>query len=169
MNRLLILLGLLVLSHFSEAQTGYLFVKKGFRKKAVYTQGDPIRLRLQSDSVREGIITRLANDTIFLNGRPIPRMDVKEVIISGKQPAFRVPAETFLLITAGVALVTAGLGLSEQATFKEALTAGLVIGYGPLAAGYLKSKISLKRKKYRIGKKFRLQMIDFYLPRGGGF
>lgn len=159
----------MALFQFTEAQTGYLFVKKGFRKKATYTQGDPIQLRLQSDSVREGIITRLANDTIFLNGRPIPRLAVKEVILSDKRQRFHIPVETFLLITAGVALVTAGLSLSEQATFEEALTAGLVIGYGPLAVGYLKSKISLKRKKYRIGKKFRLQMIDFYLPRGRGF
>ena len=159
----------MALFQFTEAQTGYLFVKKGFRKKATYTQGDPIRLRLQSDSVREGIITRLANDTIFLNGRPIPCLAVKEVILSDKRQRFHIPVETFLLITAGVALVTAGLSLSEQATFEEALAAGLVIGYGPLAVGYLKSKISLKRKKYRIGKKFRLQMIDFYLPRGRGF
>jgi hypothetical protein len=54
--------------------------------------------------------------------------------------------------------------LSNQAEFNEALLAGVVIGYGPIAVAYLKSKISLKRKKYRIGKKFRLQVLDFYIP-----
>ncbi len=153
-----------------NAQSGYLFVKKGFRKKATYTEGESIYLRLQTDSLRYGIITRLLNDTIYLNGRPVPRLAVKEVLLSDrKQKSFQIPLKDFLLITGGVALVTAGLTLSEQADFREALIAGVAIGYGPIAVGYLKSKISLKRRKYRIGKKFQLQMIDFYIPGRRGF
>ena len=82
---------------------------------------------------------------------------------------FHIPLKDLLLITAGVGLVTAGLTLSNQADFKQALTAGLAIGYVPLAVAYMKSKISLKRRKYKIGRKFRLQMIDFYLPGRRGF
>lgn len=169
MNRLLLLATLLISFHCCEAQTGYLFVKKGVRKKVTYTEGDRLHLRLHNEKIMSGIITRLANDSIFLNGRPVPRAGVKEVLINMEKKSFQVPVKTFLLITAGVALVTAGLSLSEQAEFREALLAGLVIGYGPLAIGYLKSKISLKRRKYRIGRKFRLQMIDFYLPGRRGF
>ena len=170
MNRLLLTTICLLLFLFSDAQTGFLFVKKGIKKKATYTEGQSIVLRLQNDSLRYGLITRLVNDTIFLNGRPVPRTAVKEVLLSDKKDrAFRIPLKDFLLITAGVGLVTAGLTLSNQADFKEALTAGIAIGYVPLAFGYLKSKISLKRRKYRIGKKFRLQMIDFYVPGKRGF
>ena len=116
------------------------------------------------------MITRLMNDTIFVSGRPVPRIAVKEVIIRNKtRQSFHVPVKDLLLITAGATLVTGGLTLSKQAEFKEALIAGAVIGYGPLAFGYLKSKISLKRRKYKIGKKFRLQMIDFYIPRKRAF
>jgi hypothetical protein len=169
MNRLLVIL-FLMSSLSSWSQTGYLFVKKGIKKKKIYTEGENIYLRLQSDSVYYGMITRLINDTIYISGRPVPRIAVKEVIIGKKQPgSFGVSAKNLLLITGGVALVTAGLTLSEQAEFKEALIAGLVMGYGPLAVGYLKSKISLKRKKYKIGKKFRLQVLDFYIPRKRGF
>ena len=165
MNRLLLICIFLLPYLVCHSQTGYLFVKKGSKKKATYTEGESIYLRLANDSLRYGIITRLVNDTIFLNGRPVPRVAVKEVLLSDKkQSSFHIPLKDFLLITGGVALVTAGLTLSEQADFREALIAGIAIGYGPLAVGYLKSKISLKRKKYRIGKKFRLHLIDFYLP-----
>ena len=166
MNRLLIIIIFLLSSLLSWSQTGYLFVKKGYKKKRTYTEGSTIYLRLQNDSVRYGMITRLMNDTIFVSGRPIPRIAVKEVIIHARErKSFRVSAKNILLITGGVVLVTGGLTLSKQADFNEALIAGTVMGYGPLAIGYLKSKISLKRKKYKIGKKFRLQVLDFYILR----
>jgi len=170
MNRLLVICILLLSSLVSWSQTGYLFVKKGIKKKKIYTEGSTIYLRLQNDSLYYGMITRLMNDTIYVSGRPVPRIAVKEVIISRMEhKSFQLSAKNLLLITGGVALVTGGLTLSKQAGFKEALIAGTVIGYGPLAVSYLKSKISLKRKKYKIGNRFRLQLIDFYIPRKRGF
>lgn len=170
MNRLLIIFICLTFSILCHSQTGYLFVKKGIKKKRIYTEGSTIILRLHNDSLYYGMITRLMNDTIFVSGRPVPRIAVKEVVISNtlRQP-FNVSAKNLLLITGGAGLVTGGLTLSKQAEFKEALIAGLVIGYGPLAIAYLKSKVSLKRKKYKIGKKFRLQLLDFYIPRKRAF
>ena len=170
MDRLLLVFVFLFTSILSHSQTGFLFVKKGHKKKRTYTEGENIYLRLQNDSVYYGLITRLMNDTIFLSGHPVPRLAVKEVIIDRtNRRKFQVSTKDFLLITAGVVLVTGGLTLSNQAEFEEALLVGTVIGYGPLAFGYLKNKISFKRKKYKIGKKFRLQIIDFYLPRKRAF
>lgn len=170
MNRLLLVFILLSSFVFAQSQTGYLFVKKGFKKKRTYTEGSTIYLRLHDNRVQYGMITRLMNDTIFISGLPVPRMAVKEVIVSTKtKKSFHVPLKDLLLITGGAALVTGGLTLSKQADFNEALIAAAVMGYGPLAIGYLKSKISLRRKKFRIGKKFRLQVIDFYIPRKRGF
>src|SRR3989337_2886138 len=166
MNRLLAIIIVLFSSIFSWSQTGYLFVKKGIKKKKIYTERESIYLRLQNDSLYYGMITRLMNDTIYISGRPVPRIAVKEVIISRNEgKSFHVSAKNLVLITGGVVLVAGGLTLSKQTEFKEALIAGAVMGYGPLGIGYLKSKISLKRKKYKIGKKFRLQLIDFYIPR----
>jgi len=170
MNRLFLssLFMLCCCSAFS--QSGYLFVKKGIKKKKVFTEYDNIYLRLNNGAYRYGMITRLMNDTIWLSGQPIPRTSVAEVVLRRKDKSnFHVGARNALLITAGVALVTAGLSLSDQASFNEALVAGLVLGYGPIAIGYLSKKISLSRKSYRIGKKFRLQMVDFYIPRKRAF
>ena len=170
MNRLLLLFAFYISFLSSFSQTGYLFIKKGYKKKRTYFEGEQIYLRLQNDAVYYGMITRLMNDTIFVSGRPVPRTTVKEVLIPrDKSDKFHISTNDFLLVTAGVALVTAGLTLSNQAEFEEALLAGAVIGYAPLGIAYLKNTVSFKRKKYRIGKKFRLQIIDFYIPRKRGF
>ncbi|MEO5563108.1 MAG: hypothetical protein ABIR18_06725 [Chitinophagaceae bacterium] len=164
MNRLLFLLLFLFSSSFLQAQ-GYLFVKKGYKKKKTYEEGDRILLQVQDGTVYSGLITLLLNDTIYINGKPVPRVDVKAVVLNKRKKKFHLEPKQLLLITAGVALTTAGLTLSEQAKFKEALAAGLTIGYSPLLIQYLGSKISFKRKKFKIGKKFRLQVLDFHMPR----
>lgn len=170
MNRLLTLFIFLLAGHIAQAQTGYLFVKKGLKKKRTYTEGDRIVMRLGGDTIAAGLITHLRDDTIFLNGHPIPRASVKAVVIKTKKSkSFHIPVNQLLLITGGVALTTGGLTLSKQASFKKALTAGLVIGYGPILINYIASKLSFGRKELRMGRKFRLQMIDFHLPRKRAF
>jgi hypothetical protein len=170
MNRLFISLLFILFCFSASSQSGYLFVKKGIKKKKIYTEYDNIYLRLNNGSYRYGMITRLMNDTIWVAGNPIPRTSVAEVVIRKKEKKkFHVGVQNALLITGGVALTTAGLSISKQASFKEALIAGLVLGYGPLVIGYLSNKISLSRKSYKIGKKFQLQMLDFYIPRQRAF
>lgn len=164
MNRLLLSALFLFSFLFAQSQTGYLFVKKGAHKKRTYQPYDRIAVRLQTNEVVSGMITRLMNDTIYIGSRPIARTAVTEVLLPTKLPEFNIDAKKILLITAGVALATAGLTATKQAKFKTSLISSTVIGFGPIAVLYLRSKISLRRKKYKIGKKFRLQMIDFYIP-----
>lgn len=170
MNRLLFIILLLFSFIVCYPQTGYLFIKKGTHKKRTYNEGDDLMLQLQNGFVMKGTITILRNDTIFLNGRPVPVKSVKAVIVSTKaKKAFQTNAKEILLLTGVAALVTAGITLSDQAEFNEAIIAGVVIGYSPLLFRYLKSTISFRRKKFIIGKKFRLQILDFYLPPAKGF
>jgi len=162
-----IFFSLLLVSSFAFSQTGYLFVKKGFKKKRIYTEGDSINLRLQDGSYCSGTISFLRNDTLFINDRPVYRPEIREVLLKIK-PAPPFPdVKTLLLIGGGATLVTAGLTISKQAKFKEALIAGLVIGYGPLLVRHFGSRFLrfLTRKKFRVGKKFHLQVLDFYVPR----
>jgi hypothetical protein len=163
MNRLLLILLILFSGTIIHAQTGFLFVKKGYKKKRTYTEGDRIMLQINQGTIYSGTITLLINDTIYINGIPVPKPEVSRVILTRRNKAFHLQAKDFLLITAGVALTTAGLTLSEQADFKEALASGLTIGYSPLLLKFLGSKISLRRKKFRIGRKFRLQVLDFHI------
>jgi hypothetical protein len=112
------------------------------------------------------------NDTIYVSGSPVPIASVSEVLLrdpTKNKKRFHIDGKELLLITGGVALVTTGLTLSKQAPFKTALVAGTVIGYGPLALGYIRSKMRFRRKKFSIGKKFRLQVLDFYIPKQRGF
>jgi|SRR6218665_176689 len=170
MNRLYICLLLIFSCLTASSQSGYLFVKKGLKKKRTYTEYDNIFLKLSNGKYKNGMITRLMNDTIWVSGDPIPKNDVAEVVIRVKDKKdFHISAANLALITAGVALVTAGLTVSDQASFRQALVAGLTIGYGPLIIGYLTRKVSLGRTSYKIGRKFRLQMLDFYVPRKRAF
>jgi hypothetical protein len=149
----------------SFSQQGYLFVKKGFHKKRTFTEGDEINLKMEDGSYRKGVITLLRNDTIFINGKPVYRPLVAEVILERNRNKRLPDVKTLLLIGAGAAITTAGLVMSKQADFEKAATASLVIGYGPLLIRHLGGTImhTVKRKKFRIGKKFRLQVLDFHL------
>lgn len=171
MNRPLFIVSLLLLSTlFAHSQDGYLFVRKGIKKKKTYNEGSRILLQTKSDSVIGGIITMLRNDTIWINGLPVPAKKVKAVYPAQKQRRkFHISTQEFLLITGGIALFTAGVTLSKQATFRKAIVGGLVIGYGNLGIQYFLSKLSFKKKKYRIGRKYQLQVIDFHIPRRRGF
>ena len=147
-----------------------MFVKKGIKKKKTYVEGNMIRLQLQNGAETGGVITMLRNDTIFLNGKPIPKSQVSSIIVADKNSRKkRISKKELLLITAGAIMTTAGLRISGQATMKEAITAGLVIGYGQLGIAWLRSRISLQRTKYPIGRKFQLHIMDLHLPRGRAF
>jgi hypothetical protein len=168
MGRLLIIFLLLFLHPGSScfSQTGYLFVKKGFKKKKTYTEGDMINLKLKDGSRAYGMITLLRNDSIFVNGHPIPTHWVKEVLLKRKPKKSFPDGKTIAIIGAGAAMTSAGLGMSKQATWKEAIIAGPVIGFGPLLIKHFGLRVLrvIPRGKFRIGKKFRLQVLDFHLP-----
>ncbi|MCC7402632.1 MAG: hypothetical protein IT214_14220 [Chitinophagaceae bacterium] len=165
MPRIISVTVLLLYSSVALSQMAYLFVKKGGHKKKVYVEEDRIVLELRNGTIYRGLITHLIDDTIFVNGKPVPVDSVSAVIIrEGTKKSFRVSAEALLLITGGVALTTLGLTASKQAKFREALAAGLAIGYGPLLIYYIGSKISFHRKRFIIGKKFHLQLLDLRIP-----
>jgi hypothetical protein len=169
MNRLFFILLICFSASITNAQSGFLFVKKGYKKKRTYTEGDRIMLQTREGNLHAGVITLLLNDTIYISNIPVPGRQVRTVILARKKKNFHLEAKDFLLITGGVALTTAGLTLSEQADFKEALAAGLTIGYSPLLLKYIGSKISFRRKKFKIGKKFRVQVLDFHIGPKRGF
>jgi hypothetical protein len=167
MNRLILLLLFLLSSLYAYQQPNYLFIKNGIHKKRTYSEGDRIHFKLQNGQEKKGIITLLRNDTIYINGTPIPRLQVSAVILSEKKKKpFPTDAKTMLAIGGGVALTTIGLSLNDANEPAKALVAAAVIGYGPLLLKHFGGRLlyTLYRKKFRIGKKFRLQVFDLYVP-----
>lgn len=167
MNRLLLLFLLLLCCITSYQQPNYLFIKKGFHKKRTYAEGDRIHIQLKDGKEKTGIITRLLNDMVYINGEEIAQEQIAIVILDGKKKKpFPADFKTMLLIGAGAGLTTLGLSLNGANEPTTALVAGLTIGYGPLLLKHFGGRIlyALKRKRYRIGKKFRLQVFDIYVP-----
>jgi len=165
MKALFLLLLVLTVSHV-DAQHAYLHVKKGYKKKKTYLEGDRILLRLKSDTIVGGLITHLRDDTIFILGKPFAVDNVEAVIIrKGRKSKFHIPAKQLLLIGGGTALTTLGFTFNDYMSVeKAAFTAGM-IGFAPIVVQWMASKIDLSRKEYKMGKKFRLQLIDFHIRR----
>jgi hypothetical protein len=167
---------LLLFSCFSfsslHSQTGYLFIKKNGKKKRTYTEGNRIQLQLHNGSDVKGLITLLRNDTIYINGKPVPRLQVSRVILNKKKKK-PLPADgkTLLLITGGVVLTGVGLSLNDVETPEQAFITAAALGYGPLLVKHLFGRLiyALSRKQFRIGKKYRLQVLDFHIPRNRPF
>src|ERR1700741_805969 len=117
MNRLLIFICLFS-TLGAHAQTNYLFIKKGGKKKRTYTEGSVIHFKLHDGQDRKGIITLLRNDTIYLNGKPISRQEVATVILDEKKKKpFPADVKTMFLIGGGAALTTIGLTLNNANKF----------------------------------------------------
>ena len=153
-------------SMYAEAQQSFLFLKKNGHKKRIWTEGDIIRLQLVNDDLLEGRIQLLRNDSIFINDLVFRTGDVKRVILKRRQnKQFPIDGKQALLITGGVGLATLGLktaGWTE--TYGKALLYSSIIGYGPILISYATQQMHLRRRHFNIGKKFRLQVLDFYMP-----
>ncbi|MES1219929.1 MAG: hypothetical protein ABUT20_30790 [Bacteroidota bacterium] len=168
MKRLLLVLLIFSLftSNYVDAQQSFLFLKKNGRKKRTWTEGDIIRLQLVNDDLLEGRILLLRNDSIYINDLAFRTEDVKRVIVSRKsKKPFPINGVQALYIAGGVGLSTVGMktaGWTE--TYGKALWYSSVIGFGPILLSAAVQHLNLRRKHFDIGKKFRLQVLDFYMP-----
>jgi hypothetical protein len=69
------------------------------------------------------------------------------------------------LIGGGVALTTVGLRAAKwENNTGKALLYSSVIGFGPILITALTNQINFRRKEFVLGKKFHLQVLDFYVP-----
>lgn len=161
----LLIISLLTIN-FSFAQTGYLFVKKGHKKVLSLTIGDDIHVKTKRGTFHKGTITAFINDTVVINGRMVDSKTIHHVIFK-ERPKKKFPdTKTLMLIGAGSALTTAGLTLSKQQKLGDAAVTGMVIGFGPLLIKHFGGRLlrAIFRKKYVIGGRFRIQILDLSIP-----
>lgn len=154
-----LLLLFLFFSQCALAQRGIIYIKKhGYKTVRSFAEGDEIIFKTKMGDVVDGYIMLVKKDSVFVNNNGFARDDIKTIFLHHKTKW--IDSKTFLLITAGVALSTAGITLAKWADFKEALFVSLGIGYGPLILDWLLHHP--KRNKYIIGKKFTLQFFDLH-------
>jgi len=154
MQRLLLIVSLFS-SLYCSAQQGYLFIKKNGKKVRSYPEGSFITMQT-NDGVISGHITLLRRDSVFINGRGLHYSEIKKIILPKAMEHLNF--KNFLYTTAGAGLTTLGMSVSKVETFGRALSYSLVIGYTPWAWGFLRK--TLTKKKYKLGKKFKLQVFD---------
>ncbi|MGC4035628.1 MAG: hypothetical protein QM764_06670 [Chitinophagaceae bacterium] len=163
---LLLLIFSLFASKDGDAQQSFLFLKKNGHKKRTWYEGDVIRLRLVNGDLLEGPIKLLKNDSIYINDLVFRTEDVQQVIIKrrDKKP-FPINGVQALYIAGGVGLATVGMKTAGWTpTYGRAFWYSSIIGFGPIMISYIAQHLHFKRTHIDIGGKFRLQVLDFYLP-----
>ena len=166
----LLFIALILLSSLeSYSQQGYLFVKKGYHKKRTYIEGDEIHVKLRDGSSIKGFITLLRNDTVFINGWGVPRSIITEILLDPnlRQP-FSTGGKNALLVVGVATLTTVGLVVTKQQKEEKALVTGMIAGVAALLIKHFGTRLGLfVRKKYKIGKKYHLQVLEFHMAPAG--
>jgi hypothetical protein len=138
-------------------------LKKQGRKIKTYYEGERLKIQVDNAAIFEGVITLLKDDSVFISNRGFAVSSITKVFIPRK-PAkpFPINKEQALYIAGGVALSTFGMQAAGWAPTGRAFIYSSAIGFGPILIMVASRKIHLKRKRYSIGRKFKLQELDFY-------
>lgn len=158
MQKLLLII-FLFLAQFAFAQKGFLYVKKkGFKKVRTFEEGNAIRFETKDGSIVYGGLALVNKDSIYVNGNWFASKDIRKIILREKRKSqFDFPI--FLWTTAGVVLSTAGMTLAKWSSFNKSLQYSAGIGYGNFLITHFPK---LKRKQYKMGKKFSVQTFDLH-------
>lgn len=155
---------LILLFHFSApAQYNQLVLRKNGIAQKRYSEGSVITIQTKLGMKYSGIIYLIQNDSIYFAGGGIHKNDIVAVFKkSGSRERF-IPfsKEAFLYANAGIPLFTAGLVISGQ-PLVTSLAAGVTLVYAPVLLYNMKRMITNGSRRYRIGKKYDLQVLDLY-------
>lgn len=161
-----ILLFLLLLSTVAaSAQFNELVLRKNGVSHKRYKEGSLITLQTKLGMRYTGVIYLIQKDSIYFSEGGIHVRDVAVVYKKqkGRHRIIPVDGKTFLLTNAGIPLFTAGLVISGE-PFTRSLLSGVGLVYIPVVLYNLQQLIFKANKRYRIGSKYDLQMLDFYPP-----
>ena len=128
-----------------------------------YREGSVISLQTKLGMKYSGVIYLIQKDSVYFSGGGIHMRDIAVVYKKQKKryQVLPVDTKTFLLTNAGIPLFTAGLVISGE-PFQQSLLSGIGLVYIPIVLYNLQQLIFKGNKKYRIGSKYDLQVMDFY-------
>lgn len=157
------LLLLLLCTAVATAQYNELVLRKNGIAKKRYAEGATISLQTTLGLKYSGTIYLIQNDSIYFIGGGIHKRDVAIVFKKQKKKHRFIPFNTqaFLYSNLGIPLFTAGLVISGE-PFVNSLVSGVALVYIPVLLYNAQQLIFNGNKKYRIGNKYDLQVLDFY-------
>lgn len=154
---------LLLFASVANAQFNELVLRKNGIAKKRYAEGATITLQTKLGLRYTGIIYLIQNDSIYFSGGGIHKRDVAIVFKKQKKKHRIIPfnGQAFLYSNLGIPLFTAGLVISGEPFLNSAIS-GVALVYIPVLLYNVQQLIFNRNKKYRIGNKYDLQVLDFY-------
>ncbi len=147
----------------SYAQFNQLILrKKGIAYKR-YTEGSVIHIQTKLGLKYSGTIYLIQNDSIYFVDGGIHKNEIVAVFKKplGKEGIIPFSKQVFLYTNAGIPLFVAGLVISGQ-PFVSSLIAGVTLVYAPIVLYNIKRLITNGTRRYSIGTKYDLQVLDLY-------
>lgn len=139
-------------------------LKKSGKLIKKYQIGDPIIIITNYQQSIQGTITNMFDDSLFINqiGFSLKEiMGIKKIV---HKKSSRISAEQYGYIALGSLLMATGIYVAGWEDLKTAATYGLAVGFGPIVINKVLGATSVfKRKKYRLGNKFQLQILDLQI------
>jgi len=159
MKQLLLLSFLLIfINGFSQAPVQLHLKKNGKIKKRI-EPGTLFVITTKGNDIYKGALQDMEKDSIYLSYVTIAINEIAAIKFPREKEKMKIDATQFAWVTLGVGLVTAGLVLADWKEFPSALGIAATIGYSPYVFQLLKS-ISLKKHKFKIGKRYTLRIWD---------
>lgn len=154
---------LLLFTSVANAQFNELVLRKNGIAKKRYAEGATITLQTKLGLKYTGTIYLIQNDSIYFLGGGIHKRDVAIVFKNQKKKHRFIPfnGQAFLYSNLGIPLFTAGLVISGE-PFINSLVSGVALVYIPVLLYNAQQLIFNGNKKYRIGNKYDLQVLDLY-------
>jgi hypothetical protein len=163
MKSKLLLFLFIVAAFTATAQFNELVLRKNGISMKRYREGSVITLQTILGMKYSGVIYLIQKDSVYFSGGGIHMRDIAAVYKKqkGRYRVLPFDTKTFLLTNAGIPLFTAGLVISGE-PFQQSLLSGIGLVYIPIVLYNMQQLIFKGNKKYRIGSKYDLQVMDFY-------
>ena len=155
---------LLLFSAFtSYAQFNQLILRKNGIAHKRYTEGSVIHIQTKLGLKYSGVIYLIQNDSIYFSEGGLHKNEIVAVFKKplGKEGIIPFSKQAFLYTNAGIPLFVAGLVISGQ-PFVSSLIAGVTLVYAPILLYNIKRLITNGTRRYSIGAKYDLQVLDLY-------
>lgn len=147
----------------AAAQFNELVLRKNGIAKKRYAEGAVITIQTNLGLHYSGLIYLIQNDSIYFVDGGIHKKDIAIVFKRPKKKHKIIPIgpEAFLWSNLGIPLFTAGLVISGEPVLNSVLS-GVGLVYIPVILYNAQQLIFKQNKRYRIGRKYDLQVLDLY-------